>query len=180
MSILKPVLILGGLYFAYEWAKGAGLFGAQVQTFSNSPDLLTYCKANPTLSAGITGQGNAPCAQWLQAVSTPPQGGTSIVQTQSPPPQIDQNLAAQLTNMMQSSQNRTVGTISEWNWLYQHLKNDPNAPILDGTSQAEQQFTISSQIDAPTYLQTRIQAGLSGLGYYSGIYIRRPLSRYVN
>ena len=186
-SMIKPVLIFGALFVLYEWLKSSGLWGqltggsqsissSASQQFTTTSDLLKYCAANPNASAGINGQ-NAPCSQWLSAassasVASPPQpSGTTPPATA---PVIDQTLAANLTNMMQSSQGRTMGTVSEWNWLYTHLENNPNAPILVGASQAEQSVTMNQQITASQYLTLRSQAGLSGLKFAGmGIVVSR-------
>lgn len=75
--IVKVAVVGVAAYLGYRYLQSSGLwakwFGAS-NSFSDPNLLLSYCQANPTLTATFTG-GSAPitqpCQNWINAVSTP-------------------------------------------------------------------------------------------------------------
>lgn len=187
-SIIKVGIFAVAGYLLYEWLQKSGLwaqyFGgvapgavpaAGLQSFATADALTAYCKANPSSSATYGGVSST-CPTWMQTPATSPASSAPPTTGQQPAaPQVDTALADQLTHLLQQSNSRPLGTVSEWNWLYTHLKNDPNAPIIEGDTQFG-----TSQITAVQYLQARTGAGLSGIGWYHGSFVQRPLRRYIH
>lgn len=149
MNPVKIVIFGLAAYLGYEWLQKSGLWAQYLGGVSTAPQPAQQPNANPSSPA-------------------PPSTGTT--QTQVPQPAVDQNLANQLTAMMQSSQGRVLGTVSEWNWLYTHLKNDPNASII-----TDDAGYAGAPVTAIQYLQARGKEGLSGIGWFQGSFVQRPL-----
>jgi len=180
MNAIKPILILVGGYILYEWLQSSGLWAqltggsatssstANPQQFTTASALLSYCQANPNLSAGIGNQ-NATCSQWLSAAgaSASTTSGTSPSTTPATinTSNVDPTVAAAITALMQKQAGIANATISQWNWVWQNMyKNDPSAPVLEGSTAAEQ--SVGTQpITSSQYLALRTGAGLSGIRF---------------
>jgi hypothetical protein len=171
---IKIAAVAVGAYLLYEWLQSSGLwaqwFGGN--SFTTTSALDTYCSANPTATASMTVNGqnaSAPCSQWLSALqssavpttapSSSPAGSTPA--TTAPVSAVDPNLAAQLTAGMQKQVGRTIGTISEWNWVLQNIVKS-SLPIITASTPYG-----TSQISATQYLQEQQSLGMSGLGFTS-------------
>lgn len=182
-GIIKWIAVGVGAYILYEWLQSSGLwaqyFGGS-SAFTTASSLETYCQANPTGSATMTANGqtaSAPCSQWMTAIqgntanaatpgtstaaSAPPTNSSPANTAAAPTTPVDPNLTAQLTAGMQKQVGRSVGTISEWNWILQNILHS-TLPIITASTPYG-----TSQITASQYLQEQQSLGLSGIGFMS-------------
>jgi hypothetical protein len=167
-NLLKWGAIIGGVYLILKqtglWEQ---IFGGG-NSFADSASLLNYCHANPTGTATFNGH-TLPCSQWLAAapgastpapVSTNPQPSapTPTPTTAVSIPAIDTALAAQLSSTLQTGQGRTLGTVSEWNWILTN-QVQPGASIITQATK----YAVDQQISAADYLALRQSLGMSGI-----------------
>jgi len=167
------------------WAQWFGGGGNTIDTTDPQAQqkAIAYCQSNPGGSINVTSSGKTvgavPCSAFIASMAptvgpatttTPPPVSTPVVSPAPTPPAttgtippsttINTQLASQLTAGMQQQVGRAVGTVSEWNWVYQHnVMNNPNAPII-----TQSNYAVDQQISVTDYLALRSAQGLSGLG----------------
>jgi len=184
-SMVIKLAVLGVLgYLGYQYLQNSGLwaqwFGGGVQNFTDPTSLLTWCNANPTLSATYNGQSGT-CQQWIQASAQTSSSGssssaststtTSIPAATSTPSQPAQPARTStpptgytLTSAQQNLVNQLISTgkvsastlYNVWQWNYVLNELTPGSTDLNTPNNAQ-------TVTASQYVAWRAQYGLSGL-----------------